>query len=258
MRDSKIIKDNYNSKPEIIKIDDMPYFDIMEYDLMDEKDFKHYIIDIKREIHNSIEYRRMVKFMREFMDMDRCAFYENVTNAETFRIKIEIHHHPFTIEDIIRIVVKKRMACGEDLDIDSVAYEVMFLHYNGLVGLIPLSATVHELVHNKYLFVPLDRVYGYWEDFYNMYFEYMDEGLIELVRENKEKTLSYDEKGEIDVLKQKHIYLNTEALYNMPNTKEMIRYMQNKINDIKNNNSYDPPKRKMLSYKNEKSNNSIF
>ena len=82
------------------------------------------------------------------------------------------------------------MACGEDLDIDSVAYEVMFLHYNGLVGLIPLSATVHELVHNKYLFVPLDRVYGYWEDFYNMYFEYMDEGLIELVRENKEKTLS--------------------------------------------------------------------
>ena len=28
-------------------------------------------------------------------------------------------------------------------------------------------------------------------------------------------------------------------------------------NDIKNNNSYDPPKRKMLSYKNER-NNSIF
>mgnify|MGYP000010146059 CR=1 FL=1 len=48
-------------------------------DLMDDKDYKKYIIDIKRFVRNSIEYKRLREYLKNYVDMDKCAVYENVT-----------------------------------------------------------------------------------------------------------------------------------------------------------------------------------
>ena len=259
MRDSSIIRGDYNSTPEVIKIDEKPVFDDLDYDLMDEKDSKKYIDDCKRLIRNSFEYREMVKYLRENMDMDQCSLYENVNNRETFKIKIHLHHHPFTLEDICRIVFKKRLQYGEELDTEDIAYEVMSIHYNCLVGLIPLSETVHELVHNKYIFIPMDKVYGKWLDFYNMYQEFMDEEMIATVQENIERSKNYvANDDELGILKQKYIYIDSSDLYDTPDDREVIEEMNQIVDDInKGNQNLHKVKRKMLKYPNQ-SNNSIF
>lgn len=60
-----------------------------------------------------------------------------------------------------------------------IAYEVMYLHYNGLVGLIPLSETPHELVTNKYYQIPMSHVRGDYRKFIDLYSDYMTDELKE-------------------------------------------------------------------------------
>ena len=79
----------------------------------------------------------MVKFLRENIGMNRCSFYENVNNVDTFKIKIHIHHEPLTLFDITKIVFTKRQYNHENLDEEMTSKEVMLLHFNLLVGLIP-------------------------------------------------------------------------------------------------------------------------
>lgn len=259
MRDTSLIKGDFSSKPEIITIDEKPDFPDFEYDLMDEKDYKKYMKDLERTIRSTFEYRNMVSFLRENMDMDQCAFYENVNNRETFRIQIHLHHHPFTLYDICYIVLQKRLKYGESIDIEDVAYEVLSIHYNCLVGLIPLSETVHELVHNKYLFVPLDKVYGNWMKFRELYYQFIDEDMQKVIDENIERTRTYamteDEKM---ILNTKYVYVDASDLYTIPEDKEVIKEMKDIVKDINNGVDKAKEKKKPKLIRNYKSNNSIF
>ena len=128
-----------NNNPNIIQLVDIPDYDIQDYDVFDDKDFRKYIMDIKRTVRNSLEYRQYVQFLRNYMNMNECSFFENVSNADNTKIKIEIHHSPYTLEDIVMTVFNKRVFYGEDIDVEDVAKEVMYIHYFLMVGLIPLS-----------------------------------------------------------------------------------------------------------------------
>ena len=156
-----------------IKIENIPTFDIGDYDLTDPKDLMRYFINIERICRNSRTYKKLVNFLREYVDMNKCSFYSNINNIDTYSIKIHIHHSPFTLFDIASIIYSKRVAMGESLSITMVAKEVMYCHYNMIVGLIPLSETVHELVHNGYLFIPTDAVYGKYKEFVQQYQDYL-------------------------------------------------------------------------------------
>lgn len=157
----------------------IPEFSVQDYDMFDEKDAAKYIKDLERFVRQSLEYKQMVQYLREYMNMRNCAFLPNVSNEFTPKIRIEIHHSPMTLYEICSIIIKKRMSLGESLNIEAVAYEVLYIHYCLMVGLIPLSETVHELVHNQYIYVPANRVYGYYKAFVAQYHEYIEPELLD-------------------------------------------------------------------------------
>lgn len=148
---------------------EVPEFDMDPYTLEDEKEYKHFIDDIERQVRRSFEYREFIKYIRENMNMNRCSFLSEVSNEDTFDIKIEIHHYPFTLRDICEIVFKKREYYQESLTVQMVAKEVMGLHYKLVIGLIPLSETVHELAHSGRIFIPIDKVLGRYNLFVDLY-----------------------------------------------------------------------------------------
>lgn len=161
---------------------DIPEYGVQDYDMFDEKDMVRYMKDLERFVRQSLEYKSMVQYLREYMDMRNCAFLPNVTNEFTPKIRIEIHHSPMTLYEICSIIIRKRMALGELLTIEAVAYEVLYVHYCLMVGLIPLSETVHELVHNQYIYVPANRVYGYYNAFVQQYHDYIDAELLDKLK----------------------------------------------------------------------------
>lgn len=143
------------------------------YDPFDDKSMKKYFSDLKKMVRGSIEYQRLISFLRN-MGLDHCSIMPNLSNDGKSHVKIEIHHHPFDLETVCRVVYKKRLQNGEDTDICATAYEVMWNHYSLLIGLIPLCETVHELVHSGVLFLNVNKVYGFFSHFVERYYNYFE------------------------------------------------------------------------------------
>lgn len=238
MIDPKDLHEQYeyvDDVPDIIKLDQMPTYDRYDYDLTDEQSFKHYIDAVERNVRTSFEYRQMVSYLRDYLDMNKCAFYENITNADTTKVHIEIHHAPFMLRDICYIVYNKRVAFNEALDEEMVAKEVMYLHYNLWVGLIPLSETVHELVHNQYIFVPCTKVLGHWQEFYNRYKPYMSPEQIEQIESIIEASRYADNEEHKTILSKKFIYVDPSGAYKLPKMEDVAAMLKNRITDLMEN-----------------------
>ena len=236
MRDPDNIMKEYDleAPPLVIEMHDIPNYNLYDYDLNDEKVFRKYIQTIERNIRTSYEYRAMIAYLREYMDMNQCAFYANVNNVDTSKIHIEIHHEPLSLYDIVIIVYNKRLAFGESLEEEYIAKEVMFLHYNLMVGLIPLAETVHQLVHAQYLFVPTSAVLGKYREFINRYEEYMLPEQLEVIEHIEEATKFYDSDNAKTLLSTNFIYVDMSGAYNMPRTEDIVSMLKDRIRELTN------------------------
>ena len=220
---------------DIVKIPkDIPVMDIEDYDLFDDKEREKYINDLERHVRSSYEYRNMVQYLREYMNMNSCAFIPNVTNEVNRKIKIELHHSPFTLRDICVTILNKRMKNNEMLTIESVAYEVMFVHYSLMVGLIPLSETVHQLVHSQYIFIPTDKVYGYYKNFVKTYNDYIDPELLDKLDELERLTIAgtYNDSYK-EVLEKKYITIDMEGNNQFDKLHELQELLKEKLSGLR-------------------------
>ena len=220
---------------DIVKIPkDIPVMDIEDYDLFDDKEREKYINDLERHVRSSYEYRNMVQYLREYMNMNSCAFIPNITNEVNRKIKIELHHSPFTLRDICVTILNKRMKNNEMLTIESVAYEVMFVHYSLMVGLIPLSETVHQLVHSQYIFIPTDKVYGYYKNFVKTYNDYIDPELLDKLDELERLTIvgTYNDSYK-EVLEKKYITIDMEGNNQFDKLHELQELLKEKLSGLR-------------------------
>ena len=148
----------------------------MEYNVIlnTDKDRVKYIKRVEGVIRTSLEYKEYIRYLKEFIGLDSCVFFQNVTSNSTkgnrSKVHIEIHHEPLTLYDITNTVYQKYKDTGEPINDLVIAEEVMKLHYENKVGLVPVSKTAHEMVHNSSkLFVPLTMCYGEYSKFFEEY-----------------------------------------------------------------------------------------
>ena len=177
---------NLPDKKKSIYIKFVPEFNISDYDLSNPKELSKYFKSIERICRNSRTYKKLINFLRENVDMNKCSYFKNVDNIDTYSLKIHIHHTPLTLYDIVTTVYNKRLLNHESLSEMMVAKEVMWLHYNLFVGLIPLSETVHGSVHNGQAFIPTTKVYGMYKTFVKLYEPYMDKELLKVLSNMEE------------------------------------------------------------------------
>lgn len=234
--------ENKNNNFSILKMEDIPKFDMQEYDIFNEKDAKKYIADIEKTIRSSMEYRELVKYLHDYMDMNKCIFFENINNIDTYKIKIHLHHTPFTLFDIVTAVFNKRLFYQESTEVEMVAKECMKLHYYLMVGLVPLSETSHELVHSQSLFIPLDnRILGNYREFVEEYKDFIDQEAMDRYNIQLSMTETYNEMANLSILSQNPIAIemNDSSLV-LPNMNSMLGLMNNRIETIKSNNYQIP------------------
>ena len=229
---------------QVMVMDDIPDYDIQDYDLFNEKDFKKYIEDIERLVRSSREYREAIQYMRKYINMNSSLFFRNVNNIESTKIKIELHHYPFTLFDIVITVFNKRTRLQEPLDVELVAKEVAYLHYFLVIGLVPLSKTEHKLVHNQALFIPLELngnpiVLGDYNKFVEMYEKDIPEDAMVRFNTYKELTANYNQITNTQILEISPTYLklpgsdeNTLGAYNLSDLQQVLQLTQNKVKAI--------------------------
>lgn len=203
------------AKKDLIDVVVIDKFQPMDYSLTigNEREKTKIIKRIERHIRSSLEYRDYIAFLRENVGMDACAFFNNINKDTSRSLRIEIHHTPFTLYDYVKIVVQKYMAEGIPLNDLYIAEEVMNLHYKNQVGLIPLSKTLHLIVHGENadkLIIPAYMIFGDYKQFIEEYQDYMDDYDFTKVEEMIKKTKELKEDS-YEILEKKYDYLKVDG-----------------------------------------------
>ena len=182
-----------------------------KYVFQKEKDKVRFIKKVEAMIRRSDEYRDHIKFLKTHLDMDRCAVLKGLSNTNGRKYRIEIHHEPFTLFDIVQTVLNKYERLGIPFNQFIIADEVEELHYDGKIGLVPLSKTMHDLVHDDKIFIPLQLIYHAYDEFYDEYEEDIDPKVKEKVQRKVDLSLKC---GDIlsDVLDPEFVYVDIEGM----------------------------------------------
>jgi len=203
--------DNYENKNKIeyVKINELPTL-TRNVIIMNEKDKIKLIKTIERIVRSSIEYKQYVQYLRDEIDMTLCSFFNNISNKDNKRVSIEIHHEPFTLFDLTQIVLEKWINEEKDINPLLIAEEIVLLHYKNTVGLIPLCITVHKLVHNGKIFIPLQNLFGNFVSFIEEYEKFISKDLLSLLEEKFRISKELAE-PDMSVLEKKYIYLEIKG-----------------------------------------------
>lgn len=191
-----------------VHIDELPQRSEPKYNTP--RDREKYIKTVEQIIRRSDPYKAYVKFLKENLDMNRCLVLKNVRNTSGKHYSIEIHHEPFTLFDIVETVISKRLQLGESIRTLPVADEVMGLHYEGKVGLVPLTVTMHELVHAGRIFIPLQYIYQDYAAFFKEYEPYFNQTTVDKV-EAKVNLSMHSENIVSDALDIEFVYTDIDG-----------------------------------------------
>ena len=210
-----LYKNNYpigkkerNKREMRISIDELPKRPIPKYNTP--RDREKYIKTCETIIRKSMEYKDYIKFLKDNLNMDQCLVLSHLKNGNGKKYRIEIHHEPFTLFDIVETVINRRLQEGDPIDSLKVADEVMDLHYSGKVGLVPLTVTMHELVHRGRIFIPLQLIYQKYNEFFKEYEPYMNSTLIDKI-EGKVNLSLHTENIVSDSLDVEFVYLDVDG-----------------------------------------------
>lgn len=212
------------NKSSFIEIDHEPIIESIDPDLLERvryeedidpdnpKTFPKIVRNIKSLVRSSNEYKSLMVFLKNHRGMNNSFLYKGIQKTQDKKFTIEIHHCDFVLEDIVTIVIIKRIANGECLKPTSIADEIMYLHYTGLVALVPLDKTHHALIHSENapeIFIPMQFVeFGDSYKFYKMYKHYIPENIKAAYQYLQELSMRYENIEDIipTYMKEKHLY----------------------------------------------------
>lgn len=187
----------------------------MEYsvNIENDKERHKFINRVEKIVRSSTEYRDYIQFLKEHIGLDRCIFFQQVSGKEKGKhITIEMHHEPLTLYDIVNIVLEKYIQEGLEINDLLIADEVLELHYANQVGLVPLSKTIHEIIHNsEKLMVPLNMCYGEYTRFLEAYDPYIDDSIYDKLERKADMTKKLTPES-FDAIKKEFTYLDIDGV----------------------------------------------
>ena len=137
-----------------------------------------YIKKVEAVVRRSQEDSDLIKYIRTDLEINRCTVLSALSAG---KVSVELHHAPFTLFDIVETILNNRINKGLVFTTLNLAEEVLILHYEGLVGLTPLSATIHELVHSGGMYVNPKDIIGDIEGFVTRYSGNLSEAAVEKI-----------------------------------------------------------------------------
>ena len=176
--------------------------DISEFDstlayLESKDDLTEKVINyIEREIRGSYEYRGYISYLKNELDLTKCALLPGI-DCKDGAASLEFHHYPLNLYEITEIIGKQLIdSLGENDSIScfDIAEKVMEEHYKGNVGLVPLTKTLHDMAHNRSIIIPISKVNGNYKTFLKKYNTYIDSDIKDRIQEAELSSDSDDAK----------------------------------------------------------------
>lgn len=154
-------------------------------------EIKRFIKNVEGLVRRSNEYKKYIGYLSNDLKLTSDSFMNNINSDNA---TLEFHHYPFTLYDIVEIVLNKKIMEDEDFTSISVAEDILELHFNNLIGLVRLSITNHELAHAGEIYIPLNMVFGDVNKFIEIYYDYIYDDHVEKYN----KLIDIDNKNSYD------------------------------------------------------------
>lgn len=174
---------------------DSDYFKEMYYftDIFNEKEYKKFIKNVELLIRKSKEYTGYIKTLKEEYPMMKIDnILSNISDSDA---SIELHHYPFTLYDVVDVVAIHSINKGKQINTNRLAKLIMEMHYENIIGLVPMTSTIHELAHQGHLFLAKDQIFGNWSEFVDRYKEVLTDEMkykLKQIEEMSEKNVKSD------------------------------------------------------------------
>lgn len=142
--------------------------------LNNDKNRENFIKSIERIIRTSPEYRNYIRFLKTEAELAYCTVMNKLPEEVSKLVKIEMHHYPLTLFTIVDIILKKHLyleACFTRL---SIANEVMNNHFMNRVGIVPLTVTIHQMMHTGNNLINPKDIFGDYDAFLLEYDSFVD------------------------------------------------------------------------------------
>lgn len=184
--------------------------------ITNDKELATFIKSVEKMVRGSLEYREYISYLVNAQEMNICSAFNAIGKELGKKFRIEIHHEPFTLYDISYIVYLNFINRGKKIDVFDISEQVLDIHYRGMVGLLPLSKTVHELVHVGRVFLPLQYLDDGFMKFFDLYHEEIEQCSLKEPLEKKIALSKMFNFKSNSVLQKKYIYINNEGYDNIP------------------------------------------
>lgn len=168
-----------------IKSENSPFAEAFYFeDFYDDKIVKKFIKNVEKLIRTSKEYKSYIENLRtNVLALNHDSMLGNITTAD---VDLEFHHYPFTLYEIVEVVMLDHFVNKKLFTSFSMAKEIMTLHNKHIIGLVPMTKTMHELAHSGDLFISQRQIFGDYKTFMADY----NSG-VTLDMKNKIQTMEY-------------------------------------------------------------------
>ena len=140
-----------------------------------EKNKTRFIKIIESFVRSSHEYRHFLAYLKQEAKLTYCAIMNGLGDENLEGVTLEIHHYPYTLYDITEAVLNRHLLNNLDFSRLSIANEVMSLHFNLQVGLVPLTLTMHQMAHTGNILIDMEHVFGDYKKFSKDYELFLSE-----------------------------------------------------------------------------------
>ncbi len=136
------------------------FFELPKDVFFNPKEERKFLQCVKSMVRTSYEYKEWVKFVKFNVGLDTCSF----TGEHSGEVTIELHHHPISMGNIIKIIYDA-MSNNTNITViqsTEIVKSVLDLHKQNKIGYVLLVTTLHEKFHNGFLQIPMEYVNGNW------------------------------------------------------------------------------------------------
>ena len=167
----------------------MPYYKSVEYF----ENYESYVAFIKgceRLVRQNDKYRKYINYLKKEVRLDRCQVLKNITDEDA---SIEMHHGPiFTLFDICAIILEYFIIKKWRVSTPRIADLVLDEHAANRNGIVMVSKTMHEEIHNNNLFINYHMMFGDVESFIKKYNKAISEDYKQQINRYIDRSLLYD------------------------------------------------------------------
>nr|DAR94465.1 MAG TPA: hypothetical protein [Caudoviricetes sp.] len=167
----------------------IPMYKDIDY-LSNYENYVSFVKGIEKMVRNDDRYKKYINYLKKKVKLDKCQVLKNVTDEDA---TIEMHHGPiFTLFDICAIVLEYFLIKKWKISTFRVANTVLMEHQQNRIGVVMVSTTIHEAIHNGEIFINYHQAWGDIAGFVDKYKCAMSDEYKEQLNKYIDRSLLYD------------------------------------------------------------------